>query len=149
MVLVAVHLRFQQVFAPAIRQLSWLILLALLLAAISWTLRKNGPSEPLGPGEIDLNILSSSPDLDILWVDARSKAKFKSRHIPGALLLNNTEWESLVSTFYDQWQPGYRVVVYGEVDSDNAYEIASRLREESMIENVWVLKGGYEAWRAK
>jgi rhodanese-related sulfurtransferase len=82
-------------------------------------------------------------------VDARSKAKFDSRHIPGALLLNQADWESLVSNFYDQWQPGRQVVVYGEVDSDNGQEVASRLREESAIENVWVLKGGYEAWRAR
>jgi hypothetical protein len=27
--------------------------------------------------------------------------------------------------------------------------VASRLREESGIENIWALKGGYEAWRAK
>jgi rhodanese-related sulfurtransferase len=120
-----------------------------MFAAVSWTLRKEGPTEPLSPGEIDFNVLSGSADLDILWVDARSKAKFKSRHIPGAVLLNNSDWESLVPTFYDRWQPGSRVVVYGEVDSDNAHEIASRLREESMIENVWVLRGGYEAWRAR
>jgi rhodanese-related sulfurtransferase len=85
----------------------------------------------------------------ILWVDARSKAKFESRHIPGALLLNQAEWESLASDFYNQWQPGRQVVVYGEVDSDNGQEVASRLRDESAIENVWVLKGGYEAWRAR
>jgi hypothetical protein len=35
------------------------------------------------------------------------------------------------------------------MDSDNAHEIANRLRKESMIENIWVLKGGYEVWRAK
>ena len=60
-----------------------------------------------------------------------------------------SEWESLASDFYDQWQPGRQVVVYGEVDSDNGQEVASRLRDESAIENVWVLKGGYEAWRAR
>jgi rhodanese-related sulfurtransferase len=107
------------------------------------------PLNLLSPGEIDLSTLSSLPDLDILWVDTRSKAKFKSRHIPGAVLLNNEDWERLVSIFYDRWQPGYRVVVYGELDSDNAHEIANRLRKESMIENIWVLKGGYEVWRAK
>jgi rhodanese-related sulfurtransferase len=131
------------------RQLMWLILVALLFAALSWTLQRTGSAKPLAPGEIDLKALSSVRAPDILWVDARSKAKFESRHIPGALLLNQTEWESLVSDFYDQWQPGRRVVVYGEVDSDNGHEVASRLREESAIDNVWVLKGGYEAWRAR
>ena len=143
------HFGLRQVLATAVRQLTWLILVALLFAALSWTLRKTGPAEPLAPGEIDLQILSSMRAPDILWVDARSKAKFESRHIPGALLLNQAEWESLVSNFYDQWQPGCQVVVYGEVDSDNGHEVASRLREESAIENVWVLKGGYEAWRAR
>ncbi len=129
--------------------MSWLVLLALLCAALSWTLRKTRPAEGLGPGEIDVQTLSSMRASEILWVDARSAAKFESRHIPGALLLNQAEWERLVSNFYDQWQPGSHVVVYGEVDSDNGHEVASRLREESAIEDVWVLKGGYEAWRAR
>jgi rhodanese-related sulfurtransferase len=144
-----VHSGFRHVLATAARQMSWLILVALLFAALSWTFRRTRPAEPLGPGEIDLKALSSMPASEILWVDARSAAKFESRHIPGALLLNQAEWERLVSNFYDQWQPGSQVVVYGEVDSDNGHEVASRLREESAIEDVWVLKGGYEAWRAR
>ena len=143
------HLRLRQVLATAVRQLSWLILFALLFASLSWTLRKTRPAEPLAAGEIDLQVLSSMGASDVLWVDARSKAKFESRHIPEAVLLNQAEWDSLVSKFYDQWQPGCHVVVYGEADSDNGHEVASRLREESAIENVWVLKGGYEAWRAR
>jgi rhodanese-related sulfurtransferase len=129
--------------------MSWLLLVALLLAALSWTFRRTRPAEPLGPGEIDLQTLSSRRASEILWVDARSTAKFESRHIPGALSLNQAEWERLVANFYDQWQPGSQVVVYGEVDSDNGHEVATRLREESAIEDVWVLKGGYEAWRAR
>jgi rhodanese-related sulfurtransferase len=144
-----VHIGLRHVLATAVRQLIWLILVAFLLAALSWTLRKTDPAELLAPGEIDLEALGSEHASDILWVDARSKAKFESRHIPGALLLNQAEWESLVSNFYDYWQPGRRVVVYGEFGSDNGHEVASRLREESAIENVWVLKGGYEAWRAR
>jgi rhodanese-related sulfurtransferase len=139
----------RQVLATAMRQLSWLILFALLLAFPSWALRKTTPAEPLAPGEIDLRVLSSLRAADILWVDARSKAKFENRHIPGAVLLNQAEWESLVSNFYDQWQPSCQVVVYGEADSDNGREVASRLRQESGIENIWALKGGYEAWRAR
>ena len=143
------HFGLRHVLATAVRQLMWLILVALLFAGLSWALQKTSPAEPLASGEIDLKSLSSVRAPDILWVDARSKAKFESRHIPGALLLNQAEWESLVTDFYDQWQPGRRVVVYGEVDSDNGHEVASRLREESTIDNVWVLKGGYEAWRAR
>lgn len=139
----------RRVLATAMSQLRWLILLALLLASLSWTFGKKGPAGPLLPGEIDLQALSHHRATDILWVDARSRAKFERRHIPGAVLLNNTEWESLVAEFYDQWQPENQVIVYGEVDSDNASEVAGRLREESAIENVWVLKGGYEAWRAR
>ena len=143
------HVGLRHVLATATRQLRWLILFALLLAALSWALQKTRPAEPLAPGEIDLQTLSAMRPPDVLWVDARSKAKFESRHIPGALLLNQAQWESLVANFYDHWQPGLQIVVYGELDSDNGHEVASRLREESAIENVWVLKGGYEAWRAR
>ena len=143
------HFGLRHVLATAVRQLMWLILVALLFAGLSWALQKTSPAEPLAPGEIDLKALSSVRAPDILWVDARSKAKFERRHIPGALLLNQTDWENLISDFYDRWEPGRRIVVYGEVDSDNGHEVASRLREGSAIDNVWVLKGGYEAWRAR
>ena len=143
------NLGLRQVLAMAVRQARWLVLLALLLASLSWTFGKKGRAEPLLPGEIDLQALSHHRPTDLLWVDARSRAKYASRHIPGAVLLNNAEWESLVAEFYNRWQPENQVIVYGEVDSDNASEVASRLREEAAIENVWVLKGGYEAWRAR
>ena len=116
----AVHFGPRHVLVTAARQLTWLVLIALLLSTLSWTLRKRPSAEPLAPGEIDLQTLSSMGAADILWVDARSKAKFESRHIPGALLLNQAEWESLASDFYDQWQPGRQVVVYGEVDQTMA-----------------------------
>jgi hypothetical protein len=96
---IAVHFGLSYVLVTAVRQLTWLVLIALLLSTLSWTLRKTLSAEPLAPGEIDLQTLSSMRAADILWVDARSKAKFDSRHIPGALLLNQADWESLVSNF--------------------------------------------------
>ena len=107
------HFGPRHVFVTAAGQLTWLVLIALLLSTLSWTLRKRPSAEPLAPGEIDLQTLSSMGAADILWVDARSKAKFESRHIPGALLLNQAEWESIASYITDQWQTRSQVVFFG------------------------------------
>ena len=64
--------------------------------------------------QVDLNTVSGwTPP--VLWVDAREAPAYAKEHIPGAVLLNETEWERLLPEFLQAWQPGRRVVVYCSV----------------------------------
>lgn len=85
----------------------------------------------------------------MLWVDARSAAEYEAEHVPGALSLNMEEWDRLFPEFLDQWSPEKKIVVYcGAASCGLSQEVADRLRK-SNIPTVYVLKGGWEAWKAR
>lgn len=132
--------------ARILREAGLLLLLAAIPATVMgvWQL-KTSKETALEPGEIRA---AEAKDwaIDKVWVDARSRAKFERRKVPGAVLLNSEEWEELVPKFLDAWAPDKAVIVYGEEGNDSAATIALRLREELKIENVWVLHGGFDEW---
>ena len=83
----------------------------------------------------------------VQWVDARPRAAFDKGHLPGAVLLNEDEWDGLVDGFLDAWEPEEFVVVYCDGGScDESHAVARRLRDELKIDNVHVLEGGIKAW---
>jgi rhodanese-related sulfurtransferase len=136
------------VIARAARQLLAVLGIALLPALVSGAiqLRWNEP-EQLAPGDVTVAQARGWGE-KVMWVDARPRADFLREHIPGALLLNEHEWEKLVPDFLDEWEPEKIVVVYcagGGCDASHA--VAERIRTELKIENVHVLKGGWSAWR--
>ena len=81
-------------------------------------------------------------------MDARPRTRFEAGHIPGALLLNEDEWEALVNPFLDAWQPDQTVVVYCDGGGCEASRhVADLLREKLELKSVFVLKGGWPAWQ--
>lgn len=85
----------------------------------------------------------------VLWIDARSRADFEAGHIPGALPLNEDEWNELVPAVLDAWSPDCSVVVYCKsLSCHTSREVARRLREEVGLPRIYVLEGGWESWLA-
>jgi rhodanese-related sulfurtransferase len=85
-----------------------------------------------------------------VWVDARPDDEFAKDHVPGAFSLNEDRWNELLTQFLPNWSPEKKVVVYCSAQSCNAArEVAKRLREEAQLQNVFVLKGGWEEWLKK
>lgn len=84
----------------------------------------------------------------VIWVDARPEADFERGHVPGALLLNEDEWNAQLRTFLTAWSPERKVVVYCSALSCSAsHAVAERLRNEAELKNIYVLEGGWEAWQ--
>ena len=85
----------------------------------------------------------------VMWVDARPDAQFEASHIPNAIQLNEDRWDELLPQMLGAWSPDKRVVVYCSSASCSAsHHIAARLKENAGLENVYVLKGGWETWQA-
>jgi rhodanese-related sulfurtransferase len=81
-----------------------------------------------------------------LWVDARTEAEFAAGHWPGAVLLNEDAWNELVEGFLERWEPGKKVAVYcSDSGCRRSEEVARRLRQEVGLEEVWSIRGGWEA----
>ncbi len=136
--------------ARLFRQLALVLALALIPALVSgaWQFQWK-KEEVLAPGEVLLPTVRSWGEA-VQWVDARARSKYDQRHIPGAILLNEDEWDKLVSHFLDEWDPDKSIVVYcdgGTCDASKA--VAERIRDELKLGNVYVLKGGWDAWDGK
>jgi rhodanese-related sulfurtransferase len=83
----------------------------------------------------------------VIWIDARPEADFERAHIPGALLLNEDDWNAQLRTFLTAWSPERKVVAYCSALSCSAsHAVAERLRNEAELKNIYVLEGGWEAW---
>lgn len=136
--------------ARILREAGALLALALLPAIVSGAaqLQWRG-AEPLAKGEVTLATVEAWPK-PVQWVDARPRAKFDAGHAPEAVRLNEDEWNALVPAFLDAWDPERPIVVYCDGGAcDASHAVAKRLREELQLENVWVLKGGWDAWPRK
>lgn len=136
--------------ARAVRQLALVLALALVPAVVSgaWQLAWQ-KEEPLAAGEVRLATAREWGER-VQWVDARSRAKFERTRIPGALLLNEDEWDKLVGPFLDAWDPDKTLVVYCDGGSCEAsHHVAARIRNDLMISGVLVLKGGFAEWQGK
>jgi rhodanese-related sulfurtransferase len=83
----------------------------------------------------------------VLWVDARAEADFDKAHVPGAIRLNEDDWNTLLPAVLAAWSPERKVVVYcSRLTCNLSHEVAERLRHEVALKNVYVLKGGWEEW---
>ncbi|MEO6970696.1 MAG: rhodanese-like domain-containing protein [Chthoniobacterales bacterium] len=83
----------------------------------------------------------------VLWVDARAEEPFAKAHVPGALRLDEDEWNTLLPGVLAAWSPERKVVVYcSRVTCNASHAVAERLRHEVQLKNVYVLEGGWEAW---
>jgi len=135
----------------ALRQFAIALGIALLPALVSGAIQLKWNAEvPPKKDEVTISMVHNNWADHVLWVDARTRAKYDHAHIPDAVLLNEDEWNSLVAKFLDAWDPDVPVVVYCDGGScDASHAIAERMRSELKIEKVYVLKGGWGAWSGK
>jgi rhodanese-related sulfurtransferase len=135
---------------PLLRQSLLLIALALVPGVgqalyyrerVSW-------QTPVATSEMVTAAQARSWSDDALWVDARPQEEFEREHVPGALPLNEDRWNELLPQVLAVWAPEKRVVVYCSSEScGSSREIARRLRKEAGLTNVFILEGGWEAWK--
>ena len=83
---------------------------------------------------------------NVFWIDARSETDYSAEHIPGALSLNDKNWEDALPRFFETWQPPTPIVVYCDAGCPASAKIAARL-EGMGIEPVKIMEGGLEAWK--
>jgi rhodanese-related sulfurtransferase len=83
----------------------------------------------------------------VLWIDARPQEEYEKGHIPGALSLNEDDWNNLLPAVLAAWSPERKLVVYcSRVSCNASHGVAERLRNEAGLKNVYVLPGGWEEW---
>lgn len=129
-----------------------------LRMAMGWSL----PAWSVGPmgeavageGEVLVADALRLPAGSVVWLDARPLADYEAGHIPGALPLNEGDWEAGLSAVLEHWLPGsgqVLVVYCSSQRCDASHAVAARLTEElggAEVVDVAVLHGGWSAWQA-
>lgn len=106
--------------------------------------------EKLNDDEVSLPEIEKRWHGDVLWIDARMREAYDKEHIPGALLINEQELDALLLDSLDKLQDNKKpIVVYCDGLACHAsHKMRKYLSENLAIMNVWVLKGGWPAWKA-
>ena len=110
--------------------------------------------ETAAPGEITVAEakarMAAGP---VVWLDARHEPEFRAGHIPGALLLNEYDWENLLIAAFPaitEAAEGTPVIIY----CDGQQCAASRAVREKLQQTplgdreLLILRGGWPAWQA-
>ena len=99
----------------------------------------------LAAGEIRLRDVQV---LDVIWIDARSKMDYDSGHIPDAILLNNSNWDTGIHDLMNSWltTPLPIVVYCSSKQCSASKQIAKQLRDALLEAEIYSLEGGWEAW---
>jgi rhodanese-related sulfurtransferase len=138
------------------------ILLALTAAAgaLTWHFHPERPelylvAEPAPEGEISLaDALERQKKDGVVWLDARQESEFRKGHIPGAILLNEYDWENLLVNSFEkitQAPDQSPAIVYCDGQKCAAsHAVRKRLEESKAIgdREILVLHGGFPAWVA-
>lgn len=139
-----------KLWSQTIKELTVLLLITLAVAGAATAFHPKAPDYSAGKLDAGEITLENIPATNVQWLDARSYSDFEKEHIPGAMLLNEDDWDTLLSEFVMVWDPEATVIVYCSSLSCSASKaVAERLRQDIEGINVYHLKGGWEAWKAK
>jgi rhodanese-related sulfurtransferase len=127
-----------------------LLLLPIPFAVLNAWLNPHTPSwnpMQLAEGEVALEHLLGWKD-DYILIDARAPEAYETAHIPEAINLYSGEFDAQILSLLDIWSPDRSIIVYCDSRQCGASEeIAERLRQDFQMENVYVLKGGWESYQ--
>lgn len=105
--------------------------------------------EPLKGDEVGMKEVNERWKGDVIWLDARPRDQFQQEHIPGARLLNEQEFDSLLLELLDELQTASRpVVIYcGGQKCEASRHVREKLLTLVPLEDCFILKGGWPAWK--
>lgn len=116
---------------------------AAVLSALGFSLRAD--RLPWGVEAFEIDLVQARSLEGAVWVDARADADFEAGHVPGALSLNEEDWEAGFPALLEVWAPGTPIVVYCSSESCmRSHHVAERLRLELGVEDAFSLRGGWE-----
>lgn len=127
----------------SIREAFVICSIAALCGVIAFFAHPEAPS--FHGDELELELEDVLQLEEVFWVDARADEDFEKDHLDGAISLNEERWEEQIVDFLDAWNPDAATIVYCSSQAClRSHEVAERLKAELGVENVFVLKGGWE-----
>jgi rhodanese-related sulfurtransferase len=131
-----------------------ILVLAVLGAVATHWLHPRAPAwylteAPLAEDEVSMKVIDERWKRDVLWIDARITEQFEVEHVPDALSLNEQNFDSMLFDHLEKLQDNTTpVIIYcGTEKCQSSRKIKDALIERLPLENVFVLKGGWQAWK--
>ncbi|WP_395745484.1 rhodanese-like domain-containing protein [Prosthecobacter sp.] len=138
----------------AILQAAFLILLAATAAWATHVWHPRAPAlylvqEPLRNDEVSMKVIQEKWQGKVLWIDARIQEQYDAGHVPGAVLLNEQRFDEQLFGLLDTLQTNTKpIIVYcNAAKCEASRKILEELKLRLPIENAFVLKGGWNAWK--
>lgn len=136
-------------------QVLLLVLLASAAAAGTHYFHPRAPAlhaveEPMRDDEVTLAQIQQRWKGEVLWLDARPRESFEKEHVPGAAMLNEQGFDNQLFELLGVLQANAKpVIIYcGGESCDASRKIRTKLLEAVPLENCYVLRGGWPAWKA-
>jgi rhodanese-related sulfurtransferase len=131
-----------------------LILLSLAGAAGTHYLHPRAPAwylseAPLEDDEVSMASITERWEGDVFWIDARVSEQFEAEHVPGAISLNEQNFVQTLFDHLERLQDNAKpIILYcGSEKCQASKKIKQALLERLPLENVFILKGGWQAWK--
>ena len=104
---------------------------------------------PLAEDEVSMAVIAGKWNGDVFWIDARIATQYEQQHVPGAVSLNEQNFDQSlfeqIATLQDLKKP---VIIYCDSEKcDSSHKVKEQLLQCVPLENVFVLKGGWQAWQ--
>lgn len=138
-----------------IRQVFTLVFLAATASVATYHWHPRAPAlyaiqEPLREDEVDVAEVQKRWAGQVIWLDARPRDQFEAEHIPGAMILNEQEFDQQLLEILDTLQTAAKpVVIYcGGQKCEASRHVREKLMSVVALDECYVLKGGWPAWQA-
>ena len=133
--------------------------LATIAGALVWKFHPEAPELYLSHNAISMGEITVEEARiraaagPIVWLDARHEKEFQKGHIPGALLLNEYDWENLLIVAFPsitEAPDGSPVIIYCDGHACAASrKVRDNLRQTPLGDReLLILHGGWPAWQA-
>ena len=141
--------------ALAVREGSWLLLVATVLTAGSWALRPDRlplMADPTGYElELAAPLISVTEGLELydfgdhLFIDTRDGSGDLRPTIPGSFFIRAETFDDDIMEYFDFLTPDTPLILFGDGNLPSVSSIAARLIGRGYTD-LLILKGGPEAW---
>jgi rhodanese-related sulfurtransferase len=132
-----------------------LVALATGAAVLTYAVHPRAPAlylsqAPVARDEVNLQQIQERWQGDVVWLDARTQEVYEKGHIPGARLLNEQGFQEQLLELLDVLQTTDKaVIIYcGGEKCEASRTIREKLLPIVPIEDCYILRGGYPAWKA-
>lgn len=141
----------------SLKEAGLLLLVAVAATALSWILRGDRLPFLADPTVYELELaaplvkvgkaLALYDEGDYLFVDTRSDPGEEFQTIPGAFFIRADTFDDDLLEYFDFSGPEDHFILFGDGNLLPISNIASRMKDRG-YENVFILKGGLDAWRS-